>query len=106
MSMFDLNSSLENLITSQQLLREGKERYLNDLRMVLNGMIHVLSRDSQIRATAAAEGMGAQVVTHIRNMYKNGDITSIASVGGYRVSLEGLVDKVTAENGNRRQLRD
>ena len=41
-------------------------------------MIHVLSRDSQIRATAAAEGMGAQVVHHIRKMYKNGDITSIS----------------------------
>ena len=97
MSMFDLNSSIDKLITSRQLLREGNERYLNDLKMVLNGMIHVLSRDSQIRATAAAEGMGAQVVHHIRSMYKNGDITSIASVGGYRVALEGLVDKVSAD---------
>lgn len=97
MSMFDLNSSLDKLITNKQLLREGNERYLNDLRMVLNGMIHVLSRDSQIRATAAAEGMGAQVVTHIRRMYKNGDITSTSSVGGYKVALEGLVDKVSAD---------
>ncbi|NCB02909.1 MAG: hypothetical protein EOM67_12180 [Spirochaetia bacterium] len=97
MSMFDLNSSIDNLITSKQLLREGNERYLNNLRMVLNGMIHVLSRDSQIRATAAAEGMGAQVVSHIRSMYKNGNITSTSSVGGYRVALEGLVDKVSAD---------
>ena len=97
MSMFDLNSSIDKLITSKQLLREGNERYLNDLRMVLNGMIHVLSRDSQIRATAAAEGMGAQVVSHIRSMYKNGNITSTSSVGGYRVALEGLVDKVSAD---------
>lgn len=97
MSMFDLNRSIDNLITSKQLLREGNERYLNDLRMVLNGMIHVLSKDSQVRAAAAAEGMGAQVVSHIRRMYKNGDITSIASVGGYRVALEGLVDKVSAD---------
>lgn len=97
MSMFDLNSSIDKLITNKQLLREGNERYLNDLRMVLNGMIHVLSRDSQIRATAAAEGMGAQVVHHIRNMYKDGYITSISSVGGYRVALEGLVDKVSAD---------
>ncbi len=97
MSMFDLNRSIDKLITSKQLLGERNERYLNDLRMVLNGMIHVLSRDSQIRATAAAEGMGAEVVHHIRKMYENGDITSISSVGGYRVALEGLVDKVTAD---------
>lgn len=97
MSMFDLNRSIDNLITSKQLLREGNERYLNDLRMVLNGMIGVLSRDSQVRATAAAEGMGYQVVSHIRSMYKNGAITSISSVGGYRVALEGLVDKVSAD---------
>ena len=97
MSMFDLNRSIDKLITNKQLLKESNERYLNDLRMVLNGMIHVLSRDSQIRATAAAEGMGAQVVHHIRKMYKNGDITSISSVGGYRVALEGLVDKVSAD---------
>lgn len=97
MSMFDLNSSIDRLITSKQLLREGNERYLNDLRMVLNGMIHVLSKDSQVRATAAAEGMGAQVVSHIRSMYKNGNITSTSSVGGYKVALEGLVDKVSAD---------
>ena len=97
MSMFDLNRSIDKLITNKQLLKESNERYLNDLKMVLNGMIHVLSRDSQIRATAAAEGMGAQVVHHIRKMYKNGDITSISSVGGYRVALEGLVDKVSAD---------
>jgi hypothetical protein len=97
MSMFDLNRSIDKLITSRQLLRERNERYLNDLRMVLNGMIHVLSRDSQIRAVAAAEGMGAQVVSHIRSMYKNGNITSTSSVGGYRVALEGLVDKVSAD---------
>jgi hypothetical protein len=36
-------------------------------------------------------------VHHIRKMYKNGDITSISSVGGYRVALEGLVDKVSAD---------
>jgi len=30
-------------------------------------------------------------------MYENGDITSISSVGGYRVALEGLVDKVSAD---------